>query len=68
MYMVRPSSLEMDTFSKILGGMDGAAAWGWDSMFLAMKKVRSRCVMATPECIVLITADTLSVMPFALTL
>ncbi|KAG8951897.1 hypothetical protein FRC04_005589 [Tulasnella sp. 424] len=38
MYMVRPSSLEMDTFSKILGGMDGATAWGWDSMFLAMKK------------------------------
>ncbi|KAG9001406.1 hypothetical protein FRB90_011628, partial [Tulasnella sp. 427] len=38
MYMVRPSSLEMDTFSKILGNMDGASAWGWDSMFQAMKK------------------------------
>ncbi|KIO34161.1 GMC oxidoreductase [Tulasnella calospora MUT 4182] len=38
MYMVRPSALEMDTFSKILGSLDGAAAWGWDSMFAAMKK------------------------------
>ncbi|KAG9028528.1 hypothetical protein FS837_003852 [Tulasnella sp. UAMH 9824] len=38
MYIVRPSTLEVDTFSKILGSLDGADAWGWDSMFAAMKK------------------------------
>ncbi|KAG8895791.1 hypothetical protein FRC01_012189, partial [Tulasnella sp. 417] len=38
MYMVRPSASEFETFKKLLGSLDGAAAWGWDSMFAAMKK------------------------------
>ncbi|KAG8963520.1 hypothetical protein FRC00_006079 [Tulasnella sp. 408] len=38
MYIVRPSALEMDTFSKLLGSLDGANAWGWDGMFAAMKQ------------------------------
>ena len=45
MYMVRPSAREMDTWSALQGGADGATAWGWDSMFAAMKKVRIACML-----------------------
>ncbi|KAG9003645.1 hypothetical protein FRB90_011141 [Tulasnella sp. 427] len=38
MYMVRPSAVELNAMEKLLGSMDGATAWGWDSMFTAMKK------------------------------
>ncbi|KAG8963519.1 hypothetical protein FRC00_006078 [Tulasnella sp. 408] len=38
MYMVRPSALELDAMATVLGGMDGADAWGWNSMYSAMKK------------------------------
>ncbi|KAG8908891.1 hypothetical protein FRC01_007194, partial [Tulasnella sp. 417] len=37
MYMVRPSALELDAMAKVLGDMDGAAAWGWNGMYNAMK-------------------------------
>ncbi|KIO34158.1 GMC oxidoreductase [Tulasnella calospora MUT 4182] len=37
MYMVRPSAVELNTMAKVLGDMDGAAAWGWDGMYNAMK-------------------------------
>jgi choline dehydrogenase len=40
MYLVRPSALEMDTWSQLQGNVSGATAWEWDSMFKAMTKVR----------------------------
>lgn len=58
----------MDTFSKILGGMDGATAWGWDSMFLAMKKVRIAASWPHLSASFIVTANTLLVTPFALNL
>lgn len=39
MYLVRPSSIEMDNWMYLQGAAPGASAWGWDSMFTAMKKV-----------------------------
>ncbi|KAG8897647.1 hypothetical protein FRB99_008013 [Tulasnella sp. 403] len=38
MYMVRPSAKEMDYIEQLQNGQPGATAWGWASMFLAMKK------------------------------
>ncbi|KAG8872432.1 hypothetical protein FRB97_007638 [Tulasnella sp. 331] len=38
MYLVRPSQIEMDNWMYLQGGAAGASAWGWDSMFTAMKK------------------------------
>lgn len=40
MYMVRPSALELNTMTIILGDMDGAAAWGWGGMYSARNKAR----------------------------
>lgn len=34
LYMVRPSKLEVDTWSSLIG----SAAWNWDNLFAAMKK------------------------------
>ncbi|KAG8988408.1 hypothetical protein FRB94_006456 [Tulasnella sp. JGI-2019a] len=38
MYLVRPSSIEMDNWMYLQDGAPGAAIWGWDNMFGAMKK------------------------------
>lgn len=40
MYLVRPSDIEINVWESLLSNMTGAAAWGWDSLFAAMKKVR----------------------------
>lgn len=39
MYLVRPSDIEINVWESLLNNMTGAAAWGWDSLFAAMKKV-----------------------------
>ena len=39
MYLVRPSALEVDTWSQMQNNQAGATAWSWDSLFEAMKKV-----------------------------
>lgn len=39
MYLVRPSDIEVNTWESMLNGTSGAEAWGWDSLFAAMKKV-----------------------------
>ncbi|KAF8329341.1 alcohol oxidase [Cantharellus anzutake] len=38
MYLVRPSTLEMNAWRNLLGDMPNADAWGWDRMFAYMKK------------------------------
>lgn len=38
LYLNRPGQIEVDAWSSMLGGMDGADNWSWDSLFAAMKK------------------------------
>ncbi|KIW17623.1 hypothetical protein PV08_04818 [Exophiala spinifera] len=38
LYMNRPSEIELDAWKDMLGDMDGADNWSWDSLFAAMKK------------------------------
>ncbi|KAJ9633557.1 hypothetical protein H2204_006940 [Knufia peltigerae] len=38
MYMNRPGEIEVDAWKNMLGDMDGADNWSWDSLFAAMKK------------------------------
>jgi choline dehydrogenase-like flavoprotein len=44
MYLVRPSQLEVDSIAGLNANQPGATAWGWESLFQAMKKVRQRCI------------------------
>ncbi|KAF2485823.1 GMC oxidoreductase [Neohortaea acidophila] len=37
MYITRPSAVEIDAWAAMLGGMDGAENWTWDSLYNAMK-------------------------------
>lgn len=39
MYLVRPSQIEVDSNAGLNANQSGASAWGWESFFLAMKKV-----------------------------
>lgn len=36
--MNRPGEIEVDAWKNMLGDMDGADNWSWDSLFAAMKK------------------------------
>ncbi|KAJ5145360.1 glucose-methanol-choline oxidoreductase [Penicillium atrosanguineum] len=38
LYMTRPGEYEINAWKDMLGGMDGADNWGWDSFYAAMKK------------------------------
>ncbi|OAP57251.1 hypothetical protein AYL99_07989 [Fonsecaea erecta] len=38
MYLNRPGEIEVNAWQDMLGDMDGADNWSWDSMFAAMKK------------------------------
>ncbi len=38
MYMNRPGEIEVNAWQVMLGDMDGADNWSWDSLFAAMKK------------------------------
>lgn len=40
MYLVRPSDIEVNVWEGMLNNGNGTAAWGWDSLFAAMKKVK----------------------------
>ncbi|KAJ5927074.1 hypothetical protein N7516_008847 [Penicillium verrucosum] len=41
LYMTRPGEDEINAWKDILGDMDGADNWSWDSFFAAMKKSES---------------------------
>jgi choline dehydrogenase len=36
--MIRPSEIEINAWQEMLGNMDGAENWSWDSLYTAMKK------------------------------
>ena len=38
LYLNRPGEIEINAWKSLLGDMDGAENWSWDSMFAAMKK------------------------------
>lgn len=38
LYLTRPGEIEVDAWSGMLGDMDGAENWSWDSLYAAMKK------------------------------
>ncbi|KAJ5371298.1 CAZyme family AA3 [Penicillium cataractarum] len=38
LYMTRPGEIEINAWKDMLGDMDGADNWGWDSFYAAMKK------------------------------
>ena len=38
LYMNRPGEIEINAWKDLLGNMDGAENWSWDSFFAAMKK------------------------------
>jgi choline dehydrogenase len=38
MYMNRPGEIEVNAWQAMLGDMDGADDWSWNSMYAAMKK------------------------------
>lgn len=38
LYLTRPGEIEVNAWSGMLGGMDGAENWSWDSLYAAMKK------------------------------
>lgn len=38
MYMNRPGEIEVKAWNDMLGDMDGADSWTWDSFYAAMKK------------------------------
>jgi choline dehydrogenase-like flavoprotein len=39
MYLVRPSQIEVDSNAGLNANQSAASAWGWESFFMAMKKV-----------------------------
>lgn len=41
MYLNRPGEIEVNAWQEMLGDMDGAENWSWDSLFAAMKKSES---------------------------
>jgi choline dehydrogenase len=36
--MTRPGEIEINAWKEMVGDMDGAENWSWDSFFAAMKK------------------------------
>ncbi|GLI74199.1 hypothetical protein PoHVEF18_002433 [Penicillium ochrochloron] len=38
LYLTRPGEIEINAWKDMLGDMDGAENWGWDSFYAAMKK------------------------------
>jgi choline dehydrogenase len=36
--MIRPSEIEINAWQEMLGNMDGAENWSWDSLYAAMQK------------------------------
>ncbi|EXJ78776.1 hypothetical protein A1O1_09178 [Capronia coronata CBS 617.96] len=38
LYMNRPGEIELDAWQDLVGDMDGAENWSWDSFYAAMKK------------------------------
>ncbi|KAF3384270.1 Alcohol dehydrogenase [acceptor] [Penicillium rolfsii] len=38
LYMTRPGEIEINAWRNLLGDMDGAENWSWDSFYAAMKK------------------------------
>ncbi|KAJ6144647.1 hypothetical protein N7470_008542 [Penicillium chermesinum] len=38
LYLTRPGQIEIDAWQSLLGDMDGADNWSWDSLYAAMKK------------------------------
>ncbi|KAJ5159570.1 uncharacterized protein N7482_006574 [Penicillium canariense] len=38
LYLTRPGEIEINAWKDMLGNMDGADNWGWDSFYAAMKK------------------------------
>lgn len=38
LYLTRPGEIEVNAWKDMLGGMDGAENWSWDSFYAAMKK------------------------------
>lgn len=47
LYLVRPSTLEVDANAGLMAGEPDSAAWTWDSFFKAMKKVRGNGCLDT---------------------
>ncbi|GAD92055.1 glucose-methanol-choline (gmc) oxidoreductase, putative [Paecilomyces variotii No. 5] len=41
LYLTRPGEIEINAWKDMLGDMDGAENWGWDSFFPAMKKAEN---------------------------
>lgn len=37
LYVVRPSQVEVDTWSQLIGAVNGGGLWDWDTMFSKMK-------------------------------
>jgi choline dehydrogenase-like flavoprotein len=38
LYLTRPGEIEINAWKDMLGDMDGAENWAWDSFYAAMKK------------------------------
>lgn len=38
MYLNRPGAIEVNAWQALLGDMEGAENWSWDSLFAAMKQ------------------------------
>ncbi|KAJ6024089.1 hypothetical protein N7540_004886 [Penicillium herquei] len=41
LYLTRPGEFEINAWKDLLGDMDGAVNWGWDSFYAAMKKAEN---------------------------
>lgn len=41
LYLLRPGALEINAWRDLLGDMDGADSWSWDSLYAAMKKTEN---------------------------
>jgi len=60
MYLVRPSSIEVDVWHELIKDLDGSDAWTSDSFFAAMRKVRPipQISIPCPELRLLLQSET----------
>ena len=60
MYLVRPSSVEVDVWHELVKDLDGSDAWTSDSFFAAMRKVRPflQVSIPCPELLLLLQSET----------
>lgn len=67
MYLVRPSSIEVDVWHELVKDLDGSDAWTSDSFFAAMRKVRPFLQVSIP-CPELLSSFSLKrLLPLAMT-